>query len=603
VVGESLEGEQAVPAFDGMVGTSYQLVMQITGDTCVPHTLYFDEVSGYVPCALMQVVPAQAPDVCDCPGLGQPAPGEGSVDALKQELRNRGECDAGEGSPACDDLCFCELVQASGAALQACQNDVEFDGSEAFCVVDPAQGYGNGDLVADCPETRQTLVRLSSEVEALEGAAYLTCLSGYGSRPVQRLGLGETCTPSIETSSGFAGFTTAEVSLETGAAGCESNVCLVHHFQGRTNCPYGQTTEQASSKPACFVPGSSILPIDTAVEPQLVSRPPELAAICSCRCDGPDDAIDYCDCPDSMQCVPMVNSFQLGAGVSRRGHTASPKRHSPPKRVSMDQPVTLHWRTVVPSNRKRYVAPNVVAAIVGLLLSLPLLADAEQKTALLVHRPEGAEGCPDAEQLAGQVHAIVGREVIGSGPGHDAAWIEVTMTRLKHEYFATVHTFGSSVGRREISDAGPDCSGLAEAVAVSLALMWSSDETRTLVSPEPEQTEPNVVGAQPVESRQSHNEPTVPVARQRPRKKSPPKTPAREEGPKNGEATAMVSKRCWGQCSAFSNTRFPAESLRDASALVRWRLALESAQPASIAWSRVKAAWNWPWATRSLGCV
>ncbi|HEU5076737.1 MAG TPA: hypothetical protein VFU02_21255, partial [Polyangiaceae bacterium] len=106
----------------------------------------------------------------------------------------------------------------------------------------------------------------------------------------------------------------------------------------------------------------------------------------------------------------------------------------------------------------------------------PSVGRAEQKTLLLVHRTPEAGDCPDAAALAQQVHAIVGREVIGTSSEPASAWIEVTMTRLKQGYFANVHTFGSNVGRRDISDSGDDCSGLAEAVALSLALMWSSQE-------------------------------------------------------------------------------------------------------------------------------
>lgn len=66
------------------------------------------------------------------------------------------------------------------------------------------------------------------------------------------------------------------------------------------------------------------------------------------------------------------------------------------------------------------------------------------------------------------------------------------MTRLKPGYFANVHTFGANVGRRDISDAGADCRGLSEAVAVSLALMWSSSdaESTSEVPPSTASSEP-----------------------------------------------------------------------------------------------------------------
>lgn len=114
-----------------------------------------------------------------------------------------------------------------------------------------------------------------------------------------------------------------------------------------------------------------------------------------------------------------------------------------------------------------------LALAVG-LMTTPSFA--EEKTALVVIREAGAETCPDAVQVAAHVNAIVAREVIGPGPGEDSAWIEVTLHRQGEGYRATVRTYGRSVGQRELSDAGPGCTALGEAVAVSLALMWTSQE-------------------------------------------------------------------------------------------------------------------------------
>jgi hypothetical protein len=50
------------------------------------------------------------------------------------------------------------------------------------------------------------------------------------------------------------------------------------------------------------------------------------------------------------------------------------------------------------------------------------------------------------------------------------------MTRQTQGYLALVRTFGRTVGKRELVESGTDCSGLGEAVAVSLALLWSSQE-------------------------------------------------------------------------------------------------------------------------------
>jgi len=144
--------------------------------------------------------------------------------------------------------------------------------------------------------------------------------------------------------------------------------------------------------------------------------------------------------------------------------------------------------------------------VLGAVVLWGRIGRAEQKTLLLVHRTPEAADCPDAAALAQAVHAIVGREVIGTSSEPAPTWIEVTMTRLKQGYFANVHTFGTSVGRRDISDAGPDCRGLSEAVALSLALMWSSNDAGT-ASDAP----PNVAASDaPVESAEMSSPPKQP---------------------------------------------------------------------------------------------
>src|SRR6187397_19650 len=105
------------------------------------------------------------------------------------------------------------------------------------------------------------------------------------------------------------------------------------------------------------------------------------------------------------------------------------------------------------------------------------------------------------------------------------------MTHLKQGYFATVHTFGRAVGHREISDPGVDCSGLAEAVALSLALLWSSDAT-SLVAP-PQNADAGESEAAPesaLESAAADSEVEAEPAAAEPAKRA--RKPARRRAPK-----------------------------------------------------------------------
>lgn len=181
---------------------------------------------------------------------------------------------------------------------------------------------------------------------------------------------------------------------------------------------------------------------------------------------------------------------------------------------------------------RRHLEPTIGRATVSMLALLAALlvasvCRAQQRTLLLVHRTPEAADCPDAAALAQAVHAIVGREVIGTSPDPSATWIEVTMTRLKQGYFANVHTFGTNVGRRDISDSGADCRGLGEAVAVSLALMWSSDGVESTAEAPP--------SADPSEPSPANPPPPAPP--------SPPAVPKQRprQPPPSSEGTSSVS--------------------------------------------------------------
>lgn len=53
-------------------------------------------------------------------------------------------------------------------------------------------------------------------------------------------GVGDPCTPEDEYKEQFSGFTLQSAFIESRSFQCETRLCLVNHFQGRTNCPLGQ---------------------------------------------------------------------------------------------------------------------------------------------------------------------------------------------------------------------------------------------------------------------------------------------------------------------------------------------------------------------------
>jgi hypothetical protein len=150
---------------------------------------------------------------------------------------------------------------------------------------------------------------------ALASASSVACQSG---------GIGDPCIPEDEYKQDFPGYTYNQVSVESRSFQCKSRVCLVAYFNGRVSCPYGQNVEAANINDKCFLPGTTAGTeqgpggctncVSGSVVSQFVERPPESAVYCSCRCDGPDKTVKYCDCPSGYSCEKLVSSFGIQGG-------------------------------------------------------------------------------------------------------------------------------------------------------------------------------------------------------------------------------------------------------------------------------------------------
>jgi hypothetical protein len=131
--------------------------------------------------------------------------------------------------------------------------------------------------------------------------------------------VGDPCVPEDEYSATFSGFGEAEANIESRSFQCESRVCIANHFRGRVTCPYGQTPDYLAANASnaanaegtaapglCYVPGSNATAVSVPVDAQLLERRAEDTVYCSCRCDGPDKAANYCSCPAGFSCTPLV---------------------------------------------------------------------------------------------------------------------------------------------------------------------------------------------------------------------------------------------------------------------------------------------------------
>jgi hypothetical protein len=153
-------------------------------------------------------------------------------------------------------------------------------------------------------------------------------LAGIVSSACQAGGVGDPCIPEDEYRTQFPGYNYTEVNVESRSFQCETRVCLVANFNGRVSCPYGvkakSKTDPSSDNTGapddqCWVPGThpgsgEQNRIQVAVPGQLVDRPPEKAVYCSCRCDGPDKNVRYCECPSGYLCQKLVTDYGFAGG-------------------------------------------------------------------------------------------------------------------------------------------------------------------------------------------------------------------------------------------------------------------------------------------------
>ncbi len=152
-------------------------------------------------------------------------------------------------------------------------------------------------------------------------------------------GVGDPCIPEQEYQADFNGFDEQEVNVESKSFTCQTRLCLVNHFRGRSSCPYGQDEnggppptpngggKDLNGRPVagCVVPGTDQKitgnPADTkkggTVRAQCTNRIAANAVYCSCRCadvngNTPSDEGNFCKCPDGFTCQQLVTS--IGAG-------------------------------------------------------------------------------------------------------------------------------------------------------------------------------------------------------------------------------------------------------------------------------------------------
>lgn len=120
------------------------------------------------------------------------------------------------------------------------------------------------------------------------------------------------------------------------------------------------------------------------------------------------------------------------------------------------------------------------------LLGAPLSA------AIIALRTPEASDCPDTERLAAEVERIVGRRLAAAGAPNTLV-VRAEFSRLDGIYQAKVQLTGAREGERVLRDEGATCEALADAVAVTTALLLDPSER-------PAKTPPARHGPEPARS-------------------------------------------------------------------------------------------------------
>lgn len=285
---------------------------------CLSMTMERDLGSGQIPCSVIDATEGRIG--CD-PALGLLLPAPQVLGPAMTALQEHGVCGVA-GAPSCNSMSLCAVEEATGAALQSCLSGaaLPIDSRAVWCYVDPDNGIGSAAAADKCTQTDTERRVLRTVLLSGFDSTVIACFGTHATpmSPGTAKGkIGDTFVPSDETKPNFGGFSPWEVTIETGSPSCESGVGLVYGFSGRTGCPYGQAADKTDpsrvdpAQQTCFTPSGA--PVTAPVRAQMFNRRPSKSVYCSCRCDGPDTNVAYCDCPGGFECKKLLADYGFGS--------------------------------------------------------------------------------------------------------------------------------------------------------------------------------------------------------------------------------------------------------------------------------------------------
>lgn len=94
------------------------------------------------------------------------------------------------------------------------------------------------------------------------------------------------------------------------------------------------------------------------------------------------------------------------------------------------------------------------------------------RASLTVTRDDGSRECPDSPALAARVETVTGKSLFDASSAEPRdTWVQVEFVRSIGGFHAVISARGTRQGKRTLDDVGPECASLADAVAITLAIL------------------------------------------------------------------------------------------------------------------------------------
>ena len=165
---KDLSSEPSSPGYgyNPAVSTLIDRIKTSLKGSCLPRPLSVN-ADGSVPCRVVEALAPAALNGADCTSFctakGRTSAASSVASDAAIALRNTKVCDT-TGGMSCSSMCYCQLNQETGSALNTCQNAASGPETTAlppgYCYVDPADGAGtNAGLVSSCPPSQPRILR------------------------------------------------------------------------------------------------------------------------------------------------------------------------------------------------------------------------------------------------------------------------------------------------------------------------------------------------------------------------------------------------------------------------------------------------------------